>query len=1113
MLKVPPHIIRLYVKTARRYRKLSLRVRRGIGSSYQRQTYLQKLRKIARTLQDLEVQLKVAAVTASLVLVLNTSPAQAQEVASSSLGPFVKHDRSTNPLREPIFNGSDPALAAIDFDKDGDFDIVLGTYDWYYGGYLRYFENLSSEGKPVYVERFGEENPFEGIHAQTEGAAPAFADIDNDGDQDLFIGQNGWPSYSGTSSQGIEYFRNDDGTFTSQTGAWNEGTHEGNPLGDVSLDRDLRPVFVDFDKDGDQDVIVGSYVWIGDPDNQREQLHYYVNNGNGTFTPSPINVPDDLGVWSPISPAVSDLDSDGDYDILLGSYNYGALVYLQQTTPGNFEVQWDEWDPATKTGHPFESFDVGARSSPVFVDFNQDGRLDLFLADQPGYNKYSDRIINYYENTGENVFVERSGFENPFDGVFVQNSASPLLTDLDNDGDLDALIGNYDYQYHYEYQNSYYTYSSLTQYNREGEVFKKIPKETETAFADLMVNGLFAPQLADLDADGDLDMISGNDYGSVTFFRNDDGVFTKDIPSNLFAVVEIGGRTFARLFDIDGDKDLDLFVSDEGGEIFYYQNTGTDSTPEFTQVAQEQNPLGLIDARRIALMRFTDLDHDGDADVLFNAGSPFDVEGTIPAYIENTGSTEAPVFDSQPIYLFGEAGEELQLFTIDYDSDGDLDAFAGNQDGSVSFFENTNTVIDILLNETALVYEKGTDAVIVDPDLTLTDDDDDFAIQAMVTIEDFEAGDVLDFVPSEGIAGVWIPSIGKLVFRGKATLADYQTLLRTVTFRSGEANTERRKPGKNTVVQKTIAFTVYDQDFTNPQVRSRGVDVFVNDAPSVASGDMALSIGKSTTLDLKSIISDPNGSNDLDLGSLTVLATPASGAPVTIDDNGILTIDYTGLQFTGTETFDVQVCDLRGACAQNTITVIVSNAPPVIEPEPIATPSGITKTVNLMTITDDVDGNLNHEGFTIVSQPLSGAIASIEILSPTTVNLLLNYEGITFSGTDELTIRACDGAGACTETLLQVNVSVDDSGITVYNAVAPNSTGDNKFMRINGLPESHKVSVFNRWGDKVFDTEDYGTSAFRGENNNGTALPSGTYFYTIEIPGEKMITGYLTLKQ
>ena len=69
------------------------------------------------------------------------------------------------------------------------------------------------------------------------------------------------------------------------------------------------------------------------------------------------------------------------------------------------------------------------------------------------------------------------------------------------------------------------------------------------------------------------------------------------------------------------------------------------------------------------------------------------------------------------------------------------------------------------------------------------------------------------------------------------------------------------------------------------------------------------------------------------------------------------------------------------------------------------------------------------------------------------------------------------------------------------------------------VPSSNKVTIFNRWGDKVFEVENYDNEVsgkrFEGINLSGNALPSGTYFYKIEFtePGRKMMSGYLTLKQ
>jgi gliding motility-associated-like protein len=188
----------------------------------------------------------------------------------------------------------------------------------------------------------------------------------------------------------------------------------------------------------------------------------------------------------------------------------------------------------------------------------------------------------------------------------------------------------------------------------------------------------------------------------------------------------------------------------------------------------------------------------------------------------------------------------------------------------------------------------------------------------------------------------------------------------------------------------------------------------------------------------------------------------------------------------------------------------------VITPEPVSTPAGSSKSINLVSITNDPDGNLDPSTFEITKAPTSGAAATINMVSESAVNLVLDYDGITFHGTDNVSIKVCDKAGACTERALSIDVDVD-SEVVVYNAIAPNSTGDNKFMRIAGLPENNKVSIFTRWGDRVFQAVNYdnnGTgNAFRGLNDNGKALASGTYFYLIEIPGKKDITGYLTLKQ
>jgi gliding motility-associated-like protein len=203
--------------------------------------------------------------------------------------------------------------------------------------------------------------------------------------------------------------------------------------------------------------------------------------------------------------------------------------------------------------------------------------------------------------------------------------------------------------------------------------------------------------------------------------------------------------------------------------------------------------------------------------------------------------------------------------------------------------------------------------------------------------------------------------------------------------------------------------------------------------------------------------------------------------------------------------------------ASRTLNVIV-NSPPVIASATKTTQLGFKIDVDLTTLISDPDDNLDLTTIRIVEQPSSGASAMIDA----DLQLRISYDGLTFTGKDQLTIEVCDDLGECAQNI--ITIDVQNSGeVLVFNAVAPNSSGDNRYMRIHNLPEGNKVSIFSRWGDKVFEVENYDSGTpgrrFEGANDNGKMLPSGTYFYKIEIgnnpgyTGPRIVTGYISLKQ
>ncbi|MBS1506714.1 MAG: VCBS repeat-containing protein [Bacteroidetes bacterium] len=91
-------------------------------------------------------------------------------------------------------------------------------------------------------------------------------------------------------------------------------------------------------------------------------------------------------------------------------------------------------------------------------------------------------------------------------------------------------------------------------------------------------------------------------------------------------------------------------------------------------------------------------------------------------------------------------------------------------------------------------------------------------------------------------------------------------------------------------------------------------------APVIKPDSVATQIGGKITLDLKPLITTAN----LDLSSLQIITPPSSGASASIDANGILTIDYSGKAFSGTEKIKIQACDLNGQCSVQNFSINVA---------------------------------------------------------------------------------------------------------------------------------------------------------------------------------------------
>ena len=191
-----------------------------------------------------------------------------------------------------------------------------------------------------------------------------------------------------------------------------------NPFNGLSIGYNSTPTFGDVDGDGDLDIVSGDIFGT---------FFYYENTASGyTQQTGAANPFAALITGSSSSPTLVDVDSDGDLDLVAGTSN-GIFYYYENTGSGYTEQ--------TGASNPFDGLDAGDDSSPTFVDVDGDGDLDLVAGEYNG-------TFKYYENTGSG-YTEQTGAANPFDGLDVGSYSNPTFLDVDGDGDLDLVSGEY----------------------------------------------------------------------------------------------------------------------------------------------------------------------------------------------------------------------------------------------------------------------------------------------------------------------------------------------------------------------------------------------------------------------------------------------------------------------------------------------------------------------------------------------------------------------------------------------------------------------------------------------------------------------------------------------
>ncbi len=597
--------------------------------------------------------------------------------------------RNNQLLELPFTGGLDSFLPQfVDIDADGDLDLFMAQPEER-GAQLSLFENLGSPQAHRFQLRSS------AFDTMTVNTWYHFVDIDADHDFDLFHADN---------RNGLSFRRN---VGSPQAARW---LFEADSVVEVSGRKVISeytsvPTFVDIDGDGDQDFFYGNtlgfivlYRNIGSP--QAPSFFFETEEWEGlkiisgglhanaatTIPPFPpqggnsknpplrgargVSLASNNSLHGANGIAFADIDGDGDQDFFYGDLFHKSIYHFHNNgtvqTPdvALTDSLFPQPQPVSTLGH----------NIPRFADIDADGDKDFFVA---GLRQYQNNFL-FYRNVGEATRPQFKATAVNFLPLLDAGSyCSPAFGDLDGDGDLDLMLGNFDGQFVY-YENTGTANAPAFQWLSDN-------------FQNLRLNlyATSAPTFVDIDRDGDLDLFSGDFYGRIAFFENRG---TARAPSFVLSTsnyqsIDVGNSSAPVFADGDRDGDFDLYIGEGNAAVVnIFENTGTPQQPAF--VAKPRKEFAHTVPADDGTPFLFDWNRDGWLDLFVGTRT-----GKI-LYYRGTA-----VLDS--FALVREAFENIDVglnsvpHLLNWDNDNKVDLIVGEQAGGLNYYRAVgNSAVD-----------------------------------------------------------------------------------------------------------------------------------------------------------------------------------------------------------------------------------------------------------------------------------------------------------------------------------------------------------------------------------------------------------------------------------
>ena len=397
-----------------------------------------------------------------------------------------------------------------------------------------------------------------------------------------------------------------------------------------------------------------------------------------------------------------DIDNDNDKDLILGDISYNNLNILINggDSQNAFMVDIDSIFPQNfnnTLAANIQGFPAG-----YYIDVTSDGIKDLIVTTNSQNNSENYESCWLYENNGQNNEPNFNFIQNNFlqaDMLDFGTSAFPVFYDYNNDGLEDLIIGNYGY---HNVNNDPTSSLALLENTGSDSIpsFNLIDRDwlnisSINLNTSLNIPALnLSPTFGDLDGDNNKDLILGDADGKLHLFTNI-GNNNFQLSNPNFQNIDIGQFAQPQLIDVNRDGLIDIIIGEQDGTINFLPNNGSSNNPIFDTIIENWGGID-VDQSYISTGFSSPFLYDSSGVYILFVGSYSgniyqfsNIENNIYGQFTELNSTVSNIWD----------GGKSALTLKDINSDNNPEMIVGNLAGGISYFSS-----DSIFNDTTILY-------------------------------------------------------------------------------------------------------------------------------------------------------------------------------------------------------------------------------------------------------------------------------------------------------------------------------------------------------------------------------------------------------------------------